>query len=326
VRAVVCTEYGPPEKLELAELADPEPADGQVVIDVASAGLNFPDLLTIQGLYQTPAEPPFVPGVEASGTVSSLGSGVSHLAIGQRVMAYGAVGAFAEKWAVDGAMCVPINDETSFDTAAALTVAYGTAYHALKQRAQLQPGEVLLVLGAAGGVGSAAIEVGKAMGAHVIAAAGTDDKLAFCREVGADETINYSDEDLKVRTKELTGGKGADVIFDPVGGDFTEQAFRSVAWRGRHLVIGFAAGAIPQVPWNLPLLKGASIVGVFWGAFMVAEPEHHAQNMRDLMDMLADGTLTPRVTASYALDEYEAAFTDLARRRVKGKVVIRTTV
>ncbi len=326
MKAVLCTEYGPPEKLELVELQDPEPADGQVVIDVASASLNFPDLLTIQGLYQTPAEPPFVPGVEASGTVSRLGSGVSHLAIGQRVMAYGAVGAFAEKWTVDGTACVPIDDAISFDTAAALTVAYGTAYHALKQRAQLEPGEVLLVLGAAGGVGSAAIEVGKAMRARVIAAAGNDDKLAFCREVGADETINYTDEDLKVRTKELTGGKGADVIFDPIGGDLTEQAFRSVAWRGRHLVIGFAAGAIPQVPWNLPLLKGASIVGVFWGAFMVAEPERNAQNMREVMDMLADGTLTPRVTASYALDDYEAAFSDLAMRRVKGKVVLHTSV
>jgi NADPH2:quinone reductase len=326
VKAVVCTEYGPPENLELLELADPEPAAGQVVIDVASAGLNFPDLLTVQGLYQTPAEPPFVPGVEASGTVSRLGSGVSHLATGQRVMAYGAVGAFAEKWAVDAAACVPIDDATSFDTAAALTVAYGTAYHSLKQRAQLESGEVLLVLGAAGGVGSAAIEVGKAMGASVIAAASNDDKLAFCRDLGADETINYGDEDLKVRTRELTGGRGADVIFDPVGGDLTEQALRSIAWKGRHLVIGFAAGAIPAVPWNLPLLKGASVVGVFWGAFTVAEPEQHAQNMRDLMDMLADGTLTPRVTASYALDEYEAAFSDLAMRRVKGKVVMRTSV
>jgi NADPH2:quinone reductase len=182
------------------------------------------------------------------------------------------------------------------------------------------------VLGAAGGVGSAAIEIGKAMGAYVIAAASNDDKIAFCRDLGADKTINYSDEDLKVRTRELTGGRGADVIFDPVGGDLAEQAFRSIAWKGRHLVIGFASGAIPAVPWNLPLLKGASVVGVFWGAFTVAEPEQHAQNMRDLMDMLADGTLTPRVTASYALEEYETAFSDLAMRRVKGKVVIRTSV
>jgi NADPH2:quinone reductase len=322
VKAVVCTEYGSLDKLELLEVADPEPGEGQVVIDVASAGLNFPDLLTIRGLYQVPAEPPFVPGVEASGTVSGVGSDVSHLVVGQRVMAYGAIGAFAEKWAVDATTCVPIDDATSFDTAAALTVVYGTAYHALKQRAQLQPGEILLVLGAAGGVGSAAIEVGKAMGAHVIAAAGNDEKLAFCRELGADEAINYTDEDLKLRTKELTGGKGADIIFDPVGGDLTEQAFRSVAWKGRHLVIGFATGTIPSVPWNLPLLKGASIVGVFWGAFMVAEPDHHTQNMRDLMDMLQDGTLMPRVTASYALDDYKAAFSDNAMRRVKGKIVL----
>ena len=322
MKAVVCTEYGPLDKLELLERTDPEPGEGQVVIDVASAGLNFPDLLTIQGLYQVPAEPPFVPGVEGSGTVSSVGSGVSSLVTGQRVMAYGSVGAFAEKWAVDATTCVPIDDATSFDTAAALTVAYGTAYHALKQRAQLQPGEVVVVLGAAGGVGSAAIEVGKAMAAHVIAAAGTAEKLAFCRELGADETINYADEDLKQRTKELTGGRGADIIFDPVGGDLTEQAFRSIAWKGRHLVIGFAAGTIPTVPWNLPLLKGAAIVGVFWGAFMVAEPDQHTQNMRDLIDMLRGGTITPRVTASYGLDDYKAAFSDIAMRRAKGKIVL----
>jgi NADPH2:quinone reductase len=325
VRAVLCTEFGPPEALELADLPDPVPGAIQVVIDVASASLNFPDLLTIQGLYQTRATPPFVPGVEASGTVVSLGADVSHLSVGQRVMAYGDVGAFAEKWAIDGQACIAIDDSVSFNTAAALTVAYGTAYHALKQRAELRPGETLLVLGAAGGVGSAAIEIGKAIGARVIAAASNDDKLAFCRELGADEFIDYSSEDLKARTKELTSGKGADVIFDPVGGDLTEQAFRSIAWKGRHLVIGFAAGDIPAVPWNLPLLKGASIVGVFWGAFMAAEPDVNAENMHDLMAMLADGTVSPRVTASYDLDDYESAFTDLERRRVKGKIVIRVS-
>jgi NADPH2:quinone reductase len=321
VKAVLCTEFGPPEKLALAELPDPVPGEGEVVIDIAAASLNFPDLLTIQGLYQIRAEPPFVPGVEASGTVSNVGSGVSHLTVGQRVMAYGSVGAFAEKWAVDGRACVPIDDSVRFDTAASLTVAYGTSYHALKQRSELQPEETLLVLGAAGGVGSAAVEIGKAMGARVIAAASSDDKLSFCRELGADETVNYSDEDLKVRVKQLTGGKGVDVIFDPVGGDLTEQAFRSVGWKGRHLVVGFAAGEIPSVPWNLPLLKGASIVGVFWGAFMVAEPATNAQNMHDLMSMLANGTFTPRITASYALDDYASAFSDMAERRVKGKIV-----
>lgn len=322
MRAVLCKEFGPLDRLELVEMPDPVAGDGQVLIDVASASLNFPDLLTVQGLYQTRAEPPFVPGVEAAGTIAALGEGVSHLSVGQRVMAAGAMGAFAEKWAVDAATCMPIDDSFSFDTAAVLALAYGTSYHALKQRASLQPGETLLVLGAAGGVGSAAVEIGKVMGARVIAAASTEEKVAFCRGLGADETINYGASDLKTALKELVGGKGIDVIFDPVGGELTYQAFRAVAWKGRHLVIGFAAGDIPSVPWNLPLLKGASIVGVFWGAFTQAEPAVNRQNMKDLIDMVLAGTLTPRVMASYPLDDYASAFGQLATRRAMGKVVL----
>lgn len=322
MRAVVCKEFGPLEALELSEVPDPVAGEGQVVIDVATASLNFPDLLTVQGLYQVRMDPPFVPGVEAAGTVSAVGEGVSSLSVGQRVMAVGAGGAFAEKWAIDEAVCVPIADSISFDAGASLMLAYGTSYHALKQRADIQPGESLLVLGAAGGVGSAAVEIGTMMGANVIAAASTDDKLAFCRDLGADDTVNYVEEDLKARVKELTGGRGADVIYDPVGGTIAEQAFGAIARRGRHLVIGFASGSIPSVPWNLPLLKGASIVGVYWGAFTTTEPETNRQNMHELVGMVTNGTLSPRVTTSYALADFAEAFDELASRRARGKVVL----
>lgn len=322
MKAVLCTEFGPPESLNLAEVPDPVPGPGEVVIDVATASLNFPDLLVIRGQYQYKAEPPFVPGMEASGTVSALGEGVAHLSIGQRVAAVGLVGAFAEKWVVDAATCIPIDDSVSFDVAAALTVAYGTSYHALKQRALMREGETLLVLGAAGGVGSAAVEIGKVMGARVIAAASSEEKLAFCRELGADETIDYTEEDLKDRVKELTDGKGVDVIYDPVGGEMSEQAFRAIAWRGRHLVIGFTAGDIPAVRWNLPLLKGASIVGVFWGVFTTTEPAVNAQNMSEVMRMVADGSLLPRITSTYPLADFADAYAEVADRRARGKVLL----
>lgn len=325
MRAVLCAEFGPPESLRIAELPDPVAGAGQVVIDVATASLNFPDLLTIRGLYQFKAEPPFVPGAEAAGTVSALGEGVTHLSVGQRVMAVGVVGAFAEKWAIDAEACVPIDDSLSFDAAAALMLAYGTSHHALVQRAMLQPGETLLVLGAAGGVGSAAVEIGKAMGATVIASAGSEEKLSFCRDLGADEAINYEVESLKDRVKELTGGRGADVVFDPVGGDLSEQAFRAIAWRGRHLVVGFATGDIPAVPWNLPLLKGASIVGVFWGAFTRTDAATHAQNMDDLISMIDSGTIAPRVTSVYPLADFARAYDEMATRRAKGKVLLRVS-
>ena len=267
MRAVLCTEFGEYDKLTLRDVPQPTAGPGQVVIDVAVASVNFPDLLTIKGQYQIKAEPPFVPGFEAAGVVSAVGDGVGNVAVGDRVAAVGVVGAFAEKWLVEAAACVPIPDEISDEAAACLTVAYGTSYHALKQRANVEQGETLLVLGASGGVGSAAVEIGALLGARVIAAASTDDKLTFCRELGAVETVNYEAEDLTTRVKEITGGIGVDVIYDPVGGELSERAFRAIGWNGRHLVIGFAAGDIPKVPWNLPLLKGASIVGVFWGSF-----------------------------------------------------------
>lgn len=321
MKAIYCTELGGPERLSLAELDDPEPEAHEVVIEVAYASLNFPDLLTIQGLYQIKSEPPFVPGFEAAGVVSAVGADVGRVKVGDRVSAFNRIGAFAEKWLVDEASCIPVPDGVPLDIAASINIAHGTSYHALKQRAGLQEGETLLVLGAAGGVGSAAVEIGALMGARVIAAASSDEKLAFCRELGAVETINYANEDLRGRIKELTGPTGVDVVYDPVGGDLSEQAFRSIAWKGRHLVIGFAAGDIPAIPLNLPLLKGASLVGVFWGAFTANEPAANAQNMGEMFDMVIDGRLRPRVTESFALDAYEDAYAVFASRTVQGKVV-----
>jgi NADPH2:quinone reductase len=325
MRAVVCTEYGSQDKLSIAEVPDPVAGPGQVVIDVAAASLNFPDLLVIAGLYQFKPEPPFVPGAEGAGIVSAVGPDVTTVKPGQRVMAVGVQGAFAQKWAVDAASVIPVPDDMDFETAAALTLAFGTSYHALKQRAALQSGETLLVLGAAGGVGSAAVEIGKAMGAKVIVAASTDEKLEFCADIGADMTINYVTEDLKARVKELTGGRGADVIYDPVGGELTEQAFRAIAWKGRHLVIGFATGDIPKIPLNLPLLKGASIVGVFWGSFTKREAEENMRNGAELFAMLSDGTLKPRVTNVIMLEDFELAFDLMASRKATGKVVLKIT-
>jgi NADPH2:quinone reductase len=321
VRAITCTDLGGPEKLSVPDTESPEPGPGQVVIDVAFASLNFPDLLTIQGLYQVKAEPPFVPGFEASGIVSALGADVTGISVGDRVSAYNTIGAFAEQWVVDAKACVPVPPGVPLDVAASINIAYGTSYHALKQRAQLRKGETLLVLGAAGGVGSVAVEIGSHLGAHVIAAASSEDKLKFCRELGATETINYATEDIRARIKEITGGRGVDVVYDPVGGEISELAFRSIAWRGRHLVIGFASGDIPALPWNLSLLKGASVVGVFWGSFAAHEPEVNAQNMKEMFNLVLDGELTPQVTQSFGLDEYEAAYGVFASRSVQGKVV-----
>ena len=325
MRAVLCTEYGNYDKLRLDEVDEPVPGAGQVVIDMAAASLNFPDLLVIAGLYQYKPEPPFVPGAEGAGTVSAVGPDVSSVHVGQRVMAVGVEGAFAERWLVDERSVIPIPDEVDFVTAASLTLAYGTSYHALTQRASLQAGEPLLILGAAGGVGSAAVEIGTAMGATVIAAASSQEKLAFCRELGADMTIDYTTEDLKARVKELTGGRGVDVIFDPVGGDMSEQAFRAIAWNGRHLVIGFASGDIPSIPLNLPLLKGASIVGVFWGAFTERHPQDNLANGTALFSMLSNGTLMPRVTNTVMLEDFTTAFDLMASRKATGKVVLKIT-
>lgn len=323
MKAIVCGEHGPAETLELAEnWPEPECGDGQVLVEVKAAGLNFPDLLMIQGKYQTQPDMPFVPGAECAGVVLEVGAGVSDFKPGDRVIATETHQAFAEKRVVDQASVFPMPDSLSFVQAAGISLTYFTSYHALKQRADLQPGESLLVLGAAGGVGATAVEIGKLMGAHVIAAASSEEKLELCRRLGADEVINYSDVDLKSTLKEMTGGKGVDVVYDPVGGDYTEPALRNMAWKGRYLVIGFASGPIPKPPLNLALLKGCSIVGVFYGRFTGEEPELNRRNVRELWQFFDTGKLNPVVTDVFPLDEYVDAFNCLAERRARGKVIL----
>src|SRR5690606_22787290 len=268
MRAVVCKQWGPPESLVVEEVASPVPKAGEVLVDVHAAGVNFPDSLIIQKKYQLQPELPFTPGAEVAGVVSAVGEGVTQWKAGDRVIAHAPWGGYAEQLAVDAQRVMPMPETMDFATASAYVLAYGTSLFALKDRAKLAAGETLLVLGAAGGVGIAAVEIGKSMGARVIAAASSEEKLALCREHGADATIDYARENLRERIAALTDGKGPDVIYDPVGGEYTEQAFRSIAWEGRHLVIGFAAGEIPRIPLNLPLLKTASLVGAFWGAFV----------------------------------------------------------
>lgn len=322
MKALVCVEHGPPEKLVVQELPVPEPGKGEVRIHMQAAGVNFPDALIIQNLYQFKPPLPFSPGGEASGYVDAVGEGVTRFKIGDRVIAMIGNGAFREFFCADESRVLPMAEGMPFDVAAGFTMTYGTSHHALKQRARLQPGETLLVLGAAGGVGLTAVELGKVMGAKVIAAASSDDKLALCREYGADETINYSTEDLKDRVKALTGGRGVDVIYDPVGDKYTEPAFRSIAWNGRYLVIGFAAGEIPKLPLNLPLIKGASIVGVFWGAFTAHEPKLHEENMRELLIWYAEGKLKPHVSVQIPLERGAEGIRMLMDRKAKGKVVL----
>ena len=267
MKAVLCVEHGPPEKLVVRDIPKPEPGRGQVRVKVHAAGVNFPDTLIIQNLYQFKPALPFSPGGEAAGVIDAVGEGVDDLHVGDRVVAMTGNGCYAEAVVANRAQVVPIAGDMPFDIASGFTMTYGTSHHALKQRARLQPGETLLVLGAAGGVGLAAVELGKLMGAKVIAAASTEEKLQVCRDFGADETINYTDASLKDEIKRWTGGRGVDVIYDPVGDRYAEPAFRGMAWNGRYLVVGFAAGEIPSLPLNLPLIKGASIVGVFCGRF-----------------------------------------------------------
>ncbi len=323
MKAVVCKAWGLPETLVVEDLPEPQPKAGDVLVDIVSAGVNFPDVLIIQNKYQFKPELPFTPGNELAGTVRAVGAGVNGLKVGDRVFGYVPHGAFAQQIVAAEGNLIRMSDTMDFDTAAALTLTYGTSHHAVVDRAQLQAGETMLVLGAAGGVGLAAIEIGKALGAKVIAAASTDEKLAVCREHGADETINYSSEDLREGIKRCTGGKGPDVIYDPVGGSYTEAAFRSIAWRGRHLMIGFANGEIPKLPLNLALLKGASVVGVFWGDFLRREPAQHTAAMQELMRWHAAGKIRPHVSATYALEQTPQALLDMASRKVTGKIVIR---
>ncbi|NVJ69609.1 MAG: NADPH:quinone oxidoreductase family protein [Alphaproteobacteria bacterium] len=323
MKAVRCHELGPASNLKVEEIEDPKVMPGHVLIDVKAGGLNFPDVLMVAGKYQVQPDLPFTPGGEGAGIVAELGEGVTNVKVGDRVIFFNQAGAFAEKAVAPAAPLVPMPDSMPFEVAAGFTITYATSYHALKQRANIQPGESILVLGAAGGVGLATVELAKAMGAVVIAAASTDEKLEFCKNAGADHLINYSTEDLKERVKVITGGKGVDVIYDPVGGDYTETALRTMAPGGRHLVIGFAAGDIPRPPLNLCLLKQCSIVGVFWGNWARANPKLQIQNMMEMFAMYEKGTIDPLVNDVFSLDDVVEAFACLSERRAKGKVILK---
>lgn len=323
MRALVCSQYGPPETLVIEEQDDPQPGDGQVVVDVHAAGINFPDVLAIAGQYQVKTPPPFVPGNEAAGVVSAIGPGVAQFAVGDKVILNTLGGAFAEKCVADVHRCAPLPESLDFEQGAGFSVTYGTSCHALKQSARLEAGETVLVLGAAGGVGIAAVEIAKAMGATVIAAASSQEKLDFTRSAGADHAINYVDQPLKEMAKELTGGNGVDVVYDPVGGELAEQALRALAWHGRYLVIGFASGDIPRLPANIALLKEASIVGVWWGTWAAKNPGLQIDNVRELVRYVEEGKLNPRVTESYSLDDFAEAFGAITGRRALGKVTLR---
>ncbi len=322
MRAVLCRRFGPPETLAVEDVPSPVPGPGQVLVAVRACGVNFPDVLMIEDKYQFKPPLPFSPGGEVAGIVEQVGAGVTGVGAGDHVIGTPGWGGFAEEVVLDAKSTVIVPATMDFVTAAAFLFTYGTSHHALKDRADLRPGESLLVLGAAGGVGLAAVELGRAMGARVIAAASSAEKVALCLERGAEAGIDYAREDLKDRVRALTGGRGADVIYDPVGGDFAEPALRSIAWKGRYLVVGLAAGTIPRVPLNLVLLKGCQIVGVFWGAFTAREPERHAANVAELLRWYAEGKVRPHVSATYPFERVAEALNDLVQRRVRGKVVL----
>ncbi|NDP37627.1 MAG: NADPH:quinone oxidoreductase family protein [Rhodoferax sp.] len=310
------------DALTWKELPTPSPKPGEVLIEIKAASLNFPDLLIVQNKYQMKPPLPFVPGSEYAGVVQAVGDGVTHLKVGQHVACLSGTGGFGTHTVAPAALCLPLPDGFPFVDAAAFIMIYATSHHALVDRAQLKAGETVLVLGAAGGVGTAAIQIAKACGAKVIAAASTDEKCALCQSIGADATINYSRENLREAVKTLTDGKGPDVIYDPVGGDFAEPAFRSIAWRGRYLVVGFAAGPIPALPFNLALLKGASIVGVFWGDFAKREPKANAAMMMELAQWYGQGKIKPVIDSTLPMAELKAAFAHMGSRGVKGKLVM----
>jgi NADPH2:quinone reductase len=322
MRAVICRELTGIDGLALVDdWPEPQAGPGQVVIDVTASALNFPDLLMTQGLYQEKPPLPFVVGTELSGTVTAVGEGVKHLKVGDAVVS--ACGrTMAERVAAAAMLVIPAPRNLPLESAAGICITYFTTMHALKQRAALQPGETLLVLGAAGGVGTTAVELGRQMGATVIAAASSAEKLELAKSLGAEHLINYSTEDLKERVKEITRGKGVDVVYDPVGGALAEAALRSMAWKGRYLVIGFAAGDIPRIPLNLPLLKGCSVVGVFWGSFVGREPQEQMQNVAELWALFESGKLKPVVGETHRMEGFAAAFDSLRSRRALGKVVV----
>lgn len=322
MKAILCKQHGPPESLVLEDLPSPEAGPGEVVVSVKAASLNFPDVLIIENKYQFKPPLPFSPGSELAGVVKSVGEEVTRFKPGDRVMAFTTYGAFAEEVKVDAKRLLPIPRDMSFAQAAAFLLTYGTADHALTDRGALEAGETLLILGASGGVGVAAIEVGKALGARVIAVASSDGKLAVCRQHGADATINYATDDLRERIKAITDGRGVDVICDVVGGPYTEPALRSIAWRGRLLVVGFAAGDIPKIPLNLALLKGCSITGVFWGEFARREPAAFGESVARLTQWWAEGKLKPHVSATFPLARAAEALMIMAARKAVGKIVL----
>ncbi|RID99530.1 NADPH:quinone oxidoreductase family protein [Simplicispira hankyongi] len=322
MHAWLCTQPTGVEALQWTQLPTPVPGPGQVLIEIKAASLNFPDLLIVQNKYQMKPALPFVPGSEYAGVVQAVGPDVTHLKPGQSVACLSGTGGFGTHTLAPAALCMPLPDGFPHVDAAAFIMIYATSWHALVDRAALKAGETVLVLGAAGGVGTAAIQIAKAMGARVIAAASTDEKCALCRSLGADTTINYSTEDLRDAIKKATDGKGPDVIYDPVGGDFAEPAFRSIAWRGRYLVVGFASGPIPSLPLNLPLLKGASLVGVFWGEFAKREPKANAAMMGELAQWYAQGRIKPVIDRTMPMAELPAAFARMGSRAVQGKLVL----
>ena len=322
MQAWTCTELSGPDALTWQDSPSPEPAKGEVRIAIKAASLNFPDLLIVQGKYQMRPPLPFVPGAEFAGVVEAVGEGVKHLAVGTHVAGFAGTGGFGTHTVAPAAMLMPLPPVFSFEDAAAFLCTYGTTYHGLMDRAALKAGETVLVLGAAGGVGTAAIQIAKAAGAKVIAAASTDEKCALCKALGADATINYVSQNLREELKTITEGKGPDVIYDPVGGDLTEQAFRSIAWRGRHLVIGFANGPIPALPLNLALLKGASVMGVFWGEFAKREPQNNAACLMQLAAWYMEGKIKPVIEHKLPMLQLKEAFALMGSRQVRGKVVL----
>ena len=331
MKALQCVELGMPDKLQINEVPEPDLLPGHVIVENKAASVNFPDVLMIQGLYQFQPELPFSPGGESAGTIIAVADDVKDFKIGDRVFAMTGLGAFAEKIAAHENSVMKIPDDMSFETAAALPMTYGTSLYALKQRAEIQPNETLLVLGAAGGVGLATVELGKAMGARVIAAASTQEKVNLCVRHGADEGFVYpsgkldkdQQKELSAKIKELTGGLGANVVYDPIGDSYTEPCIRATAWDGRYLVIGFAAGEIPKIPINLALLKGMKIVGVFWGAWVGMNPEENKANFKHLFDLHSDGMISPEVSDSFSLEDGAKAISHLKDRKAKGKVIIK---
>ncbi|WP_298782463.1 NADPH:quinone oxidoreductase family protein [uncultured Polaribacter sp.] len=322
MKAIVCNKFGTPESLSYQDIKTPSPKENEVLITVKACSVNFPDTLIIQGKYQFRPEFPFSPGSDVVGIIEEVGENVKHFKVGDEIVGFIPYGGFAEKAVVKAKDCFPKPRGMSMVNASAFLLAYGTSYHALKDRANLQKGETVLILGASGGVGLTALELAKLMGAKVIAAASSKEKLDLCKEFGADEVINYTQESVKDRVKELTNGKGVDVIYDPVGGHFSELALRAIAWKGRHLVIGFANGEIPKIPINLALLKGASIVGVFWGVFAQKEPKISLENIKQLLTWFSKGDLKPHIDKTYSLKEAPKALEDMMQRKVKGKIVI----